>query len=75
MDEEPIQLPQANDKLKEIDIVLSYITLELKKEGIDVIRNNIDGTIITDKEVPENLILTLCEYAKNKDFPIKFSTV
>ncbi len=74
MNEESTQLPRANDKPKEIERVFNHITFELKKEGIDVIRNNIDGTIITDKEVPEKMILRLFEYAKNKGIPIKFLT-
>ena len=74
MNEESRQFPRANNKLKEIERVFNHITLELKKEGI-ITRNNIDGTIITDKEVPEKMILSLCEYAKNKGFTIKFSTV
>ena len=76
MNEEPIQFPPANDKPKEIERVYNHITFELKKEGIDVIQNNfIDGTVITNKKVPEKIGLRLREFAKNKGFPIKFPTV
>ena len=67
--------PRANDKLKEIEKVFNYIILELEKEGITVIRSNNDGTIITAQKVPEKIGLRLREYAEDKDFLIKFSTV
>lgn len=66
--------PPANDKLNDVQSVHNYITLELKKEGITVIQNNIDGTVITDKKVPEKIMLSLREFAKNKGFTIKFLT-
>ena len=72
MNEESPQFLSANDKRNDVQSVLNYITLELKKEGITVIQNNIEGIVITDKKVPEQMMLSLHEFAENKGFNIAF---
>lgn len=79
MNEEPIQFPRANDKLKEIEIILNYIKLELQKKeitaqlGKDISNKNL--TVTTDKEVPEEIKSSIRKYAENYDFIIEFLTV
>ena len=78
MNEESRQFPPANDKLKEIEKVLNHIKLKLQKEGItaqlgkDISNKNL--TVTTDREVPEEIMLSQCKFVENKGFTIKFLT-
>ena len=53
---------------------LFYINIktELENKGIEVQRISIDDTIITNKEVPEDIKSKIREYADDKGIPIKF---
>lgn len=53
-------------------LVQVYIEGELKKAGIKLKQINIDGTVTTDKEVPEEIKSNICQYAAYKDITIKF---
>jgi len=69
MTEESIpDFPQPNP----YELVQVYIEGELKKAGIKLKQINIDGTVTTDKEVPEKIKSNIREYVENKGFTIKF---
>ncbi|HUV62712.1 MAG TPA: hypothetical protein VMW24_02380 [Sedimentisphaerales bacterium] len=69
MREEPVQnFPLPNEH----ELAHIYIKSELENAGIEVQRISIDGTITTDKEVPEEIKSRLREYAADKGITVTF---
>lgn len=56
------------------ELVQAHIESELKKVGIELQLINIDGTVITNKEVPEEIMSNIREYAEFKGINIEFLT-
>ena len=69
-EEYPESFPQQND----FELVHVYVESELKKVGIELQQINIDGTVTTDKEVPEEIVSSIRQYAANKGITIEFLT-
>ena len=67
-EEIPQSFPQSNDT----ELVQEYVRSELEKKGIALQQFNIDGTVTTDKNVPDEIMSDLSQYASNKGFTIKF---
>lgn len=61
-------------RLNNARLIDAYIEGELRKEGINIHRISIDGTVITDEEVPEAVMSKIRQYAKNRGTTIKFQT-
>ena len=71
MAEESISdFPQPNT----YELVGVYIKTQLEKVGIILKRIDIDGTVITDKKIPEEIMLSIYKYAASKGITIKFPT-
>jgi len=72
MREESAQsFPRPNDR----ELVDVYIKSELKTAGIELQRLSINGTngsVTTDKKVPEEIMSSIREYADYKGITIKF---
>jgi len=49
------EFPQDFPLSENAEIVFNCIKCDLEKAGIKIINSNIDGTITTDKEVPEDI--------------------
>jgi aerobic-type carbon monoxide dehydrogenase small subunit (CoxS/CutS family) len=57
------------------ELVHVYIESGLKKAGINLQQYNIiDGTVTTDKKIPEEIMSNICRYAAYKNITIKFIT-
>ena len=69
-EESILDFPQPNP----YELIQVYIEGELKKAGIKLIQINKDGTVTTDKEIPEKIKSNICQYAVDKDITIKFLT-
>jgi len=63
-------IPQENVH----ELVHVYIASELEKARIEIRQINIDGTLTTDKTVPEETMSSIREYAASKGITIKFLT-
>jgi len=64
--------PQQNDAEQLVHV---YIESELKKAGINLQQYNIiDGTVTTDKKIPEEIMSNIRRYAAYKNITIKFIT-
>jgi hypothetical protein len=71
MTEEPVQsFPLPNV----YELVHIYIKSELENAGIELQRISIDGSVTTNKEVPEETKSRLREYAADKGIIVKFLT-
>ena len=56
------------------ELVHVYIESELKKVGIELQQININGTVTTDKNVPEEIMSSIRQYAASKGITIEFLT-
>jgi len=71
MREESVQnFPLPNEH----ELVHEYIKTELENEGIELQQINIDGTVTTNKKVPEETMLRIRQYAAYKGITVKFLT-
>ena len=61
-------------RLNNAELIYAYIDGELRKEGINIHQMSIDGTVITDQEVPEAVMSRIRQYAKKRGITIKFQT-
>lgn len=69
MREEPdegIALPNGDE------LAWIYIESEIEIAGIQVQQISADDTITTDREVPEEIMSRICEYAADKGITIRF---
>lgn len=64
------EFPKQNDA----ELIYAYIKSELSKDGINIHRISIDGTVVTDEEVPEAIMSRIRKYTANKGMTIKFQT-
>lgn len=58
----------------EHELAWIYIKAELESAGIEVQRISVDDTITTNKEVPEEIMSRIREYAADKGITLKFVT-
>ena len=56
------------------ELVGVYIESELKKEGIELQEISINGTVTTNKKVPEEIMSSIRQYGASKGITIKFLT-
>lgn len=63
---------QSFPQLNNAESVHAYIKSKLKKAGITLQQINIDGTVTTDKSVPEEIRSDISQYAACKGITIKF---
>jgi hypothetical protein len=65
------EFPRPNNA----ELIYAYIEGELRKEGINIQGMSIiDGTVITDEEVPNAVMSRIRQYAANRGMTIKFQT-
>ena len=60
--------PQQNNS----ELVHVYVKTELEKAGIALQQINIDGSVTTNEQVPEEIKSKIQQFAARKDIVIKF---
>jgi hypothetical protein len=68
------ELPQYLPPPDNAELVFGCIECDLETAGIKILNSNIDGTITTDKEVPEDIKENIVRLAGGYGFNIKFLT-
>ena len=67
-EEPPKSFAQPNNN----ELVHTYTESELRKVGINLQQIDVDGTIITDRKVPEEIMSRIRAYANYKGITVKF---